>query len=85
MVTAFQQVTGRKRPLLLAAISYLDRCVPSVLSAHTWLIAAVLVPYFLLMVTLGVYIYRTGQPRSDDPPDTDEDARRFGKDRTHAR
>ena len=44
------------------------------LSAHTWLIAAVLVPYFLLMVTLGVYIYRTGQPRSDDPPDAgDED------------
>jgi hypothetical protein len=47
-----------------------------VLSAHTWLIAAVFVPYLTLMVGLGVYIWRTGQPRrSDDPPDTGEDDR----------
>ena len=41
------------------------------LSSHALLIAAVFVPYFVAMVTLGAYIYRTGHPRSDDPPDTD--------------
>lgn len=46
------------------------------LCAHTLLIAAVFVPYLVLMVGLGVYIYRTGEPRPrDDPPDTGEDDR----------
>ena len=41
---------------------------------HGLLIAAIFVPYLVLMVTLAAYIYRTGHPRSDDPPDTsDED------------
>ena len=41
------------------------------LSFHCLLIAAVFVPYIVLMVILGAYIYRTGHPRSDDPPDSD--------------
>jgi hypothetical protein len=45
-----------------------------VLSSHTFLIAAIFVPYFVLMVALGVFIYRSGHPRSDDPPDTGEGA-----------
>ena len=40
------------------------------LSLHSVLIAVVFVPYFTAMVTLGAYIYRTGHPRNDDPPDT---------------
>jgi len=36
------------------------------LSAHVWLIAAVFVPYLVLMVGLGWYIWRTGQPRAAD-------------------
>ena len=43
------------------------------LSSHALLIAAVFVPYIVLMVTLAAYIYRTGRPRSDDPPDADEE------------
>jgi hypothetical protein len=46
-----------------------------VLSSHTLLVAAVFVPYLVLMVILGAYIYRTGHPRSDDPPDADGDER----------
>jgi len=45
---------------------------------HAFLIAAVFIPYMLFMVTLGAYIYRTGHPRSDDPPDTGEDERDGG-------
>lgn len=45
------------------------------LSPHAWLIAAVFVPYLIFMVILGTYIYRTGRPRNDDPPDTREDER----------
>ena len=37
---------------------------------HALVIAAVFVPYMVLMVILGVYIYRTGHPREDKPPDT---------------
>jgi len=44
-----------------------------VLSSHALLIAAVFVPYMVLMVTLGAYIYRTGHPRSDDPPDSGDE------------
>ena len=40
------------------------------LSAHALVIAAVFVPYLVLMAGLGVYIWRTGRPRSDDPPDS---------------
>ena len=40
------------------------------LSAHALLIAAIFVPYFVLMIGLGAYIARTGRPRTDDPPDT---------------
>ena len=40
---------------------------------HALLIAAIFVPYMALMVTLGAYIYRTGHPRSDDPPDAGGD------------
>ena len=36
------------------------------MSPHALLIAAVFVPYLILMVGLGAYIYRTGQPRSAD-------------------
>ena len=36
------------------------------LSAHALLIAAVFIPYVLLMVGLGTYIYRSGQPRGAD-------------------
>jgi hypothetical protein len=42
--------------------------VPFVL--HALLIAAIFVPYLVFMIGLGAYIYRTGSPRSDDPPDT---------------
>ena len=41
---------------------------------HVLLIAAIFVPYLTFMVGLGAYIYRTGHPRSDDPPDTGEGA-----------
>lgn len=42
---------------------------------HALLIAAVFVPYMAFMITLGAYIWRTGQPRSDDPPDPGEGER----------
>ncbi len=49
----------------------------AVLRPHALLIAAIFVPYMGLMLTLAVYIYRTGQPRStvreDKPPDSDDD------------
>ena len=47
----------------------LDRCP---LPAHALLIAAIFVPYVLLMVGLGYYIYRSGQPRT---PRDEEDER----------
>lgn len=72
MGLAFQQVTDRKRPLPLAA--NFPRSVPSVIM-HALLIAAVFVPYMAFMITLGAYIWRTGQPRSDDPPDPGEGER----------
>ena len=47
------------------------------LSAHAILIAAIFIPYALMMGTLGVYIYRTGHPRDRDegaePPDSTEE------------
>jgi hypothetical protein len=47
------------------------------LSAHVLLIAAIFVPYIVLMVGLGAYIWHTGRPRrdSDKPGDTPEDGR----------
>lgn len=43
---------------------------------HTLLIAAIFVPYIVIMVILGTYIYRSGRhPRTDDPPDAGEDSR----------
>ena len=49
--------------------------MPSVLSAHNLLIAAIFVPYFAFMVTLGAYIWHTGRHRPDDPPDTGGEGR----------
>jgi hypothetical protein len=43
------------------------------LSGHALLIAAIFVPYILLMVGLGYYIYRTGQPRRPRDQDDAED------------
>lgn len=37
--------------------------------------AVIFTVYLALMLGLGAYIYRTGHPRSDDPPDSDGDAR----------
>lgn len=36
--------------------------LPAVLSSHVLAIAAIFVPYLGLMVGLGAYIWRTGQP-----------------------
>jgi hypothetical protein len=48
----------------------------SVLSAHALLIAAIFVPYLTLMIGLGYYIYRSGQPcRDDTQPSDREDGR----------
>lgn len=44
----------------------------AVLSRHALLIAAIFVPYMGLMITLAVFIYRTGHPR-DRSIDEDED------------
>ena len=46
-----------------------------VLSAHTWLIAVIFVPYMAMMVTLFAYMW--GQVRrhlsaQDDPPDSSD-------------
>lgn len=43
------------------------------LGAHTLLIAAIFVPYVVLMTALGAYIYRTGQPRNQDRGEDGED------------
>jgi hypothetical protein len=37
--------------------------------------AVIFLVYLALMTGLGVFIYRTGHPRSDDPPDSDGDDR----------
>ena len=42
------------------------------LRPHALLIAAIFVPYMGLMITLAVFIYRTGHPR-DRSIDEDED------------
>ena len=39
------------------------------LSPHTVVIAAIFVPYMGLMTGLGVYIWRTGQPRGQEYDD----------------
>lgn len=44
----------------------------AVLPRHALLIAAIFVPYMGLMITLAVFIYRTGHPR-DRSIDEDED------------
>ena len=44
----------------------------AVLTRHALLIAAIFVPYMGLMITLAVFIYRTGHPR-DRSIDEDED------------
>jgi len=46
--------------------------VPAVLRPHALLIAVIFVPYMGLMITLAVFIYRTGHPR-DRSIDEDED------------
>ena len=46
--------------------------MPAVLPRHALLIAAIFVPYMGLMITLAVFIYRTGHPR-DRSIDEDED------------
>jgi hypothetical protein len=37
--------------------------------------AVVVVPYILLMVGLGAWIWRSGQPRGNDQPGGEEDGR----------
>ena len=44
----------------------------AVLRPHALLIAAIFIPYMGLMITLAVFIYRTGHPR-DRSIDEDED------------
>ena len=46
--------------------------MPAVLPRHDILIAVIFVPYMGLMITLAVFIYRTGHPR-DRSIDEDED------------
>ena len=46
--------------------------MPAVLPRHDILIAAIFIPYMGLMITLAVFIYRTGHPR-DRSIDEDED------------
>ena len=48
-----------------------DRLLSPV-SSNALLIAAVFVPYLILMVTLGVYIYRTGRRRDRDDNERDQ-------------
>jgi hypothetical protein len=43
------------------------------MSAHTVLIAAIFIPYMVLMTTLGAYIWRTGQPCRQDRGGSEED------------
>ena len=47
------------------------------LSRHALLIAAIFIPYMATMLILGVYIYRTGKPRSTErdriEPGSDEE------------
>ena len=46
----------------------------AVLSRHALLIGAIFVPYMGLMITLAVFIYRTGRPRDRSAgEDEDED------------
>lgn len=40
---------------------------------HALLIAAIFVPYLILMVGLGCYIWKTGQPSRPGRPAADED------------
>ena len=40
---------------------------------HALVIAAIFVPYMVLMFSLIAYASRTGQHRSDDPPDTGDE------------
>ena len=40
---------------------------------HAFLIAAIFAAYMTLMLTLGAYIYRTGHPRADNPPDSSDE------------
>lgn len=56
------------------AANFPDRCP---LSPHAWLITAIFVPYITLMVGLGYYIWKTGQPRRDigKPGGDEEDER----------
>jgi hypothetical protein len=43
------------------------------LSPHAWLITVIFVPYILLMVGLGAYIWQSGQPGdTTGTTDTDE-------------
>ena len=43
---------------------------------HALVIAAIFIPYIGLMVALGTYIYRTGQPRTaGEPGDRDDEER----------
>ena len=45
--------------------------LPAVLSAHILIIAAIFGSYLVLMVGLGYYIWRSGQPR--DPGSDEKD------------
>ena len=50
--------------------------MPAVLPRHDILIAAIFIPYMGLMITLAVFIYRTGRPRdrsAGEDEDEDED------------
>jgi hypothetical protein len=39
---------------------------------HALLIAAIFVPYIVLMIGLGYYIWRSGQPRTPGSKDEDD-------------
>jgi hypothetical protein len=46
-----------------------------VLSSHTLLIAAIFVPYFVMMATLFVHIIRTGRPGHTNDQDEEDEER----------
>ena len=63
--SAFQQVTGRKRSLLVVADLLSERCLSLVLP---WIAAVVIV-----LVVAVACAFAEDHPRPDDPPDPDEE------------
>jgi len=73
LVPAFQQVTRLQPPFSSLPKTFPRSVLNVVLSAHSFLIAAIFTTYMGSMGALVAYICRTGSDRPDDPPDTGEE------------